>query len=633
MAALLAVSWCVGAACAQPDKPAPVQEQTLDVELEVVDATVIFGGQMLFEVRGAEAIVPAETRVFFSGRVGAQDVEASFSAPFEETPDGLSLSITWDRLETILGITGEVDFVGNLRLEVADLGGGLTGVDELTGVTIAFRQTLSPSIEFPPFVEIFANSLSTYPADGILRQGEGSTELVFDLTFVPDDGGAQELIQATIPVSVGESRQQAQVNWSVAAMGIRPGVFDGTVQQRNNHAQGPVVDGPLVGLTVTLLPTEIDGFDPPAASRGQIMRALGRGFIPSDAQLGQSMFFVLDGMFETLGGTTLDFSGPEAVQVAPESITSHNEAQIVLRSQLEDRNGRQTLTGLTAAPGTFQGTITPVLVNGVTTVSGRPFRGSLSIAPTHQAVYIRFLPGFSEALDTFGLRNVEPEIRARILEVVRRDYAGFNISFDDIRPPDFVEYSIIEVGGEDPNGAGLFGLDNSAGKDTGNVRLNDIIGSENAESGELGFYVFGGVFIESFRTFSPTLDGDSPVASSRFDDIFSPFTPSLGGTVVDASEWPSGPRAEKIEQAIRAFGSVIGNTITHEIGHSLGMSFYQMDLFAETNQFHNNFDEPGAIMDAGQNRTFEERAEIDGAPTPYFNDRNTEYLQRYLPMP
>ena len=92
-------------------------------------------------------------------------------------------------------------------------------------------------------------------------------------------------------------------------------------------------------------------------------------------------------------------------------------------------------------------------------------------------------------------------------------------------------------------------------------------------------------------------------------------------------------RQEQIDHAVHVMGSLIGNTITHEIGHSLGMSFFQEDLFTNTMRFHNDFDEEGAIMDGGQNRPFEERAEIDGAATPYFNPRNAMYLQTILPLP
>ena len=628
--ACLASSGCGDEVPVPPGAPA---EQILDIQLTLVDETIVLGGSLLCKVEGAGAIVPAAARVVLNGAIDGRPVEASIGADFVETSQGLDVSVGWDKLVNILAISGEAEFQGSLRVELDDLGGGLKGIDELPTAIIFFRESLRPGLDLPSQLEIFADDQLRFPAEGLLRPGEGTTDLLVDGTFSPTDGSAATLVSAVLPVAVGASRQDAVVHWSVVVFGIKPGSFSGTLRPVNNHELGGRLEGDTLNATIALLPSEIDGFDPPAASRGQIMRALGRGFISADANLGQSMFFTLDGSFRTRGGTVIDFSGPKAIQVAPEAVPSHTEAQLVLRSTVEDRGGVLTLVGLTAAPGSFQGTITPVLVQGNNTVFGRPFQGTLEVAPTLQRVFVRFLPNFSEALDSFGMRNVEPEIRARIFAVLERDYAGVNIEFSDIRPDDFVEYTIIEVGGPDPNGAGLFGLDNSAGKDTGNIRLNDIVGSQNAESGDLGFYVFGGVFIESFRTFSPSLDPGSTIASGNFDQIFRPFMPALGGIPIDAAEWPDGPRVADIELAIFSMGNLIGGTITHEIGHSLGMSFFQEDLFTDSMRFHNDFDEEGSIMDAGQNRPFEERVEFGDAPKPHFNERNSAYLQMILPLP
>jgi hypothetical protein len=217
--------------------------------------------------------------------------------------------------------------------------------------------------------------------------------------------------------------------------------------------------------------------------------------------------------------------------------------------------------------------------------------------------------------------------------VVRRDYAGLNVEFTERRPEDFAEYSVIEIGGTDPNGVGLLGLDNTAGKDTGNLRLDDVIGGENASSGEQGYYVYGGVFLRSFTAFSPSLSQEDLYISPWFDTLFSPFMPALGGTPVDATEWPGGPRAQQIQSATLAMGNLIGHTVTHEIGHSLGLTFYPEDLEAPTERFHNEGDQPNAIMDGGQRRPFEERAEVDGQGPATFLPQNRAYLESILPLP
>ena len=84
---------------------------------------------------------------------------------------------------------------------------------------------------------------------------------------------------------------------------------------------------------------------------------------------------------------------------------------------------------------------------------------------------------------------------------------------------------------------------------------------------------------------------------------------------------------------MRAMGSLIANTISHEIGHSLGLSFFEEDLETDSQQFHNEFDTPNAMMDAGRARPFEERAEIQGQGPAVFNQRNRAYLEEILPLP
>src|SRR5205823_4671227 len=140
------------------------------------------------------------------------------------------------------------------------------------------------------------------------------------------------------------------------------------------------------------------------------------------------------------------------------------------------------------------------------------------------------------------------------------------------------------------------------------MRFNDYIGGSNAASAQEGFYAFGGVFIESFLAMSPSvrIDGEPlPIASARFDDIFKSFVPEMGGREIELSEISSGPRSPGVAEAIRVLGNLIGSTVSHEFGHSLGMSI-------EPGNFHNLDDEPNELMDSGSNRPFEERAQIDG---------------------
>ena len=77
-------------------------------------------------------------------------------------------------------------------------------------------------------------------------------------------------------------------------------------------------------------------------------------------------------------------------------------------------------------------------------------------------------------------------------------------------------------------------------------------------------------------------------------------------------------------------GSVIANTVSHELGHSLGLTYFPEDDIEPSSRFHNQVT-GRYIMDPGSERPFNERAEINGEGPARFNERNYEYLRRYLP--
>ncbi|MBE7451407.1 MAG: hypothetical protein HS111_21670 [Kofleriaceae bacterium] len=98
-------------------------------------------------------------------------------------------------------------------------------------------------------------------------------------------------------------------------------------------------------------------------------------------------------------------------------------------------------------------------------------------------VYIDFRPSYVESLRLFGLRAVDQAIRARVLESVQvaaHAPRGVNLELRTAPPTDFALFSLVESHGPAINGQGLFGYDNSPGKDTGNLRLHDRLGGVNA---------------------------------------------------------------------------------------------------------------------------------------------------------
>ncbi len=625
LAALVA---CVGSRTAPP----PVL-QALPLTLTLKDPVIVAGGALLLSVEGAGLLDPSFVTVTLKGQLDNATIEARLVGEFAVGARAVEIKVPFSELSRPLGARTVARFTGAIEVKIDDISGELEGRGALKDAEILILDALPPTLELPERLDLHLGEETLHAATGMLREGEGATELLLEGRFTADNGGTRQ-IEAVAQVRVGEGgREQAEVIWAPSLFGVRPGVFDGEARVINRHALAEPREAAPRPLIVELLPTEVTGFDPPSAARGQRVEVVGKGFIPLNSGLAQSMLFNLEGIFTTLDGETIELTGNNILRLAPDAVTRHDRADLALRTQIMEIGERRVLVGLTANPGRFEGTVTPLLVDATATVEGVPWQGSFSIEPTRQIVFLKVLPGFGEALADYGLHNVEAEIRARVEAVTRRDYAGLNIEFTDIRPENFAEYSIIEIGGPDPNGAGLLGLDNTAGKDTGNLRLDDVIGGQNADSGELGFFAFGGVFIESFVLFSASLSPPNELTSPNFDAIFAPFMPALGGTPVQAGEIDGGPRQAQIEAAILAIGNLIGNTISHEIGHSLGLAFFEEDFEVRSQQFHNEFDEPNAMMDSGQDRPFEERAEIQGQGPAVFNPKNRAYLELILPMP
>jgi len=236
---------------------------------------------------------------------------------------------------------------------------------------------------------------------------------------------------------------------------------------------------------------------------------------------------------------------------------------------------------------------------------------------------------------------VHQKIVDRILSVCREAYKGVNMDFRTEPPTDFAEFANVELVGVDPNDMGLFGYDNSAGKDNGNLRLYDRLGGVNALTQQDGYAGFGGVFLRSLLGFSKhpgNLAKGVPGADPVFDKIFDPFradqdgepitSSDLGGdlaALTDGSACPSKDRRTQIQCAIFVLGNLVGGTLSHEIGHSLGLA----NPFAEG--FHDAGDAPNRLMDSGGDRPFLERGILQGQGPGVFCDDEYAYLRMILP--
>lgn len=632
---LLVMAALVLGSCQEEEEPARFEQALfLEVEQEVVVPTSV----VRVGLGGTDRIEEHEATVKMVGTVGDKEVEAQWEAPAKR--DGqvgdlyLDLSAEealWPRLEPGPGQW----FRGRLEVQLDDnIGRSLRG--ELEDLSLQFLAQMRPDVMLEAPGQLFTNTTIEVEGSGVLRPAEGQTvAVVTEGQFVADAGHTIDLDDQVLPVDWAGSRERGELRIDPAVVGVQPGQLEATVRFENRFSDGSVEEAGTgeQGLNSRLDVTFVATMSPQAASRGQLVELGGRGFVPSDSEAGYGMLLRFEGVFEPEDESLPDqqLTGSSALERRPDQVRNDERIGQEVWYSVDDRQ----LSGLGATPGQFVGTITPLVYDRHGEVYGVGWEGTFEVLPTKQVVYLQFLPAFSVALDRYGLANVERPIRDRILEVTNRDYDGVNVEFVDEEPEDFVSYTTVEMGGPDPTGGSSFGFDNTfhgQAKDTGNLIIDDYLGGINHQTGEEFDNPYGGVFVESFANFSPTLHPEMGYASEHFDRIFGPFMPELDGERVRATEWPDGERADAIDEAIRAFGTFVGNTVTHEVAHAMGLTFFPGDWEGPGNRFH-NLEATGCIMDAGVDRSFEQRAEIEGHGPAKFTDENQAYLEEILPLP
>lgn len=594
---LLGLLACEGSATVQ-GQPLP-PGQTGSIALVSLAPTVWVPGTAV-QLR-AEAFEPGDVASLrLSGTVGGGALEVLFPV---DIADARTASLRPD--QTLLD-AGEGRFAGDARLLVRRGGRELQGALE---VSLDLAGHLQPRIASFPEAAAFHGDEVEVRGGGFLLPGEGEVALVFEGSFKTPGARFPTIVPQRRAVGRALDRERLVVPLLPSVFGFSPGEFSGRVAVENVHdwdGTGFLSEWHEASLTIEA-PT-VSSVDPPAAARGQFLYFRGAGFVEEP---GVTTLVRLDGSFAPRRGKKERW---EAREILGRAQTGALQVTLAPRGQLELFGG---------TPGHFQGTARVVVAGPDVELVGPPTPIDFTIAPTRQMVYLKFLPGFTESLRGFGLRNVEREVKDRILEVCRRDYAEFAVEFTDTRPDaDWAEYSVLELNGEDPNGAGLFGLDNTEGKDDGNERLDDVIGGRNAETEETGSYAFGGVFLDSFLALSPSAQPANELADPRFDALFGPFQEQP----VSVGEYPTGRRAREIGAAIVALGNLVGGTVVHEIGHSLGLAQVPGDPAA----FHDPGDEPGLIMNPGGARSFAERAELDGLRAEW-SAYDRAYLLEILP--
>lgn len=475
----------------------------------------------------------------------------------------------------------------------------------------------------------------------LLGGDEGTTEAVlngcFRATGAPTCDPLAEAVVPAKPVTAYD-RGHVAFPYATSISGIAAGRFEGTLVVRNQLGGGEVTATDPREVAFDIQPPMIASASTTSASLGQYVAIYGGGFVGTAVgepviDPTETTLLRLQGTFKLHGDgepRTLDvqlvpqfFSGPEIRYVV-----SENDE---VASKIDFRNEW----------GTLAVTVTPIVSKGAATVSGAGVPVTLEVLPVKQIVYLNFSDAYVESLRKFGLRAADPMIRARIFALLRRDYEGVNIEFRDSAPPDFALYATVDITGPDPNGYGLFGFDNTPNRDTDNKRLADYLGGYSANTGSEALY--GGVFAESFFGLSmhpgKLAKMAKNLASPLFDQVFDPFRPDVGGNettateinalapplLTDGTSCPGRDRKTQIACAVYVLGNLIGGTISHENGHSLGLAN------PDGGDVHDTGDLPNRLMEGGAARSFNERAEVMGEGPGRFCDTAYTYLRKILP--
>ncbi len=627
-AVAVAATVSFAAGCASSEPPDVGLES---LKLSAVGPTKVIPGTTL--VLTGDSFVATEwgvSTLHLVGTANGSPVDVSLDAGFVDF-DTMNVAIDASFID---GVGGDVDFTGTATVEVVSEVNGQRYKTPALNLRLQFRQKLIPSVtRLQNKGVIFVNEQILVEGDDFLLGGnEGKSVARLNGCFQRGGVGPcvrVPVIEVPLTNTVELSRRSSVFAFSPKIAGIEAGQFIGSVEVINKLPSGAETADPME-MTFDLVESQVFRVSPTAVSLGQFVNIEGGGFI--GGEVGASTELDLRGVFLRMDGA----EAPVAMTLIPEFAAGKLVRYVV---NTDDALGMAI--DLRKDTGTFTGTIQPTTIYKGKTVVGRTTAVTLTIAPIRQVVFLDFRPDYVEGLRDFGMRAVDSRVRERILTVVNRAYAGINMDFRTEAPTDFALYEHVELHGVDPNGLGLFGYDNSPGKDNGNMRLYDRLGGVNAVTQQDGYPGFGGVFVRSMLGFSlkpgkltKAVAGADPV----FDKIFDEFRSDRGGSPVASSDLggtiatlasgescPAGNRKDRIPCAIYVLGNLIGGTLAHEIGHSLGLA----NPFMEG--FHNSGDEPNRLMDSGGDRPFLERAELQQLGPGVFCDDEYTYLREILP--
>ena len=200
-------------------------------------------------------------------------------------------------------------------------------------------------------------------------------------------------------------------------------------------------------------------------------------------------------------------------------------------------------------------------------------------------------------------------------------YAGHALDVRTAPVTDYAQdaYAVIEIGGLDPNGTGLFGYDAGAGKDAGNLRLFDRIGGAHTVEQSDGYPGYGGVFVESMLWWSshPELDGDRPSGAPPPDPLFDRGTDAVRAEPATYDE-AMGVGASDRVAARRACDPGVREPRRRDRGARARPQPRTRAALRDPAVFHDPGDGDGCLMDNGVARPLGERMGEPGFTPSHF---------------
>ncbi|HMU37554.1 MAG TPA: hypothetical protein PKE31_00945 [Pseudomonadota bacterium] len=665
----LCLGLCLGA-CGEAEKPLEDPDADLyGLEIVSLQPTTLLPASDLV-VTGRALPPPGEGALYLSLSGTSQppegaprNVEVRLRLDYTNSKEAHRFVDT-EMLGALLG--NSVDFSGHARIVVASFIDRKEHITEPIQVRFKLFPKLSPRLDQVELSAPWRTTGKVHPNDALLLHGdglllgggEGRTVALVSGCFLPEGERepcaqhGRKVSDVVLPVlPQGRfDREHGVLAYSPAIHGVSPGKFLGSIRLRNEPpGQAARPESAARSVSVQQVRPELSSLFPSAVSVGQYVELQGAGFV--GGQAGQATLLRLEGQFSLLGSPVVIPVGLDLVVEYVPRFPSGPVGRYVLDETDALGQALEPRGGLRQAAGVFSGTGTLTLHNGSEVVSSKSVPLKLSLLRPKQVVVVRFLDSYRDSLRLFGLRTVDRAVRARVLEVARRDYLGVHVEFreadeETALPEDFALYAQVDIGGPDPNGLGYLGYDNTPGRDRSNKRLYDRIGGVNAVTQNDGSPGYGGVFAEQLLGFSAHPGSvesiqAAPADSEVFDLIFDPLRPDQGGspaTLREATLLPAlssgslcpvdqGDRPRQVSCAIFVLGSLIGTTMTHELGHSLGLA----NPGSESASYHNNGTLRGRIMNPGSLRSFRERAELLADGPAVFCDTDYAYLQNILP--